>query len=245
MTELYALNVKDNREFIMSDAAAAMVSGERLARSRAFRHLSDFLLSMGGELLCRALIRDKLKLRNGEINFARTHYGKPFLAGREGFFFNVSHSGDIVLCAIAGREIGCDCELISAGNKIEDIDIVYAPGELEKIRKLHGPEKTAFCHRVWALKESYLKCAGIGLNEEPRTLETFLDDADGPPSIARNGRKLDVSLKLYDAIEGYAAAICLAGNDFKRPDGGKSEARAGEQIPDTIKFADTGFLTGF
>ncbi len=209
MNELYALNVKENRDFILSEAAAAIVSAERLDRSRKFRNQSDFLLSMGGEILARAMIRKKLGIKNCDIKFSKMPYGKPFLAGRDNFHFNVSHSGDIVLCAIADAEVGCDCEFISADNKIEDIEIVYTDKEYKAIQSLHGGGKIIFCHQIWALKESFLKCAGIGLGEEPAAIEVSFNGGGGPASVYKNGQKLDFLLKLYGGIEGYAAALCI------------------------------------
>lgn len=208
MNELYALNVKENRDFILSEAAAAIVSAERLDRSRKFRSQSDFLLSMGGELLARAMIRKKLGVKNEDINFGQTAYGKPFLAGRENLHFNVSHSGDIVICALTDTEVGCDCEFISADNKIEDIEIVYTDNEYKAIQSLHGGGKILFCHQIWALKESYLKCAGIGLSEEPAAIEVSFNGG-GSPAVYKNGRRLDFLLKLYGDIEGYAVALCI------------------------------------
>lgn len=235
MVKLYALNVKENYDFIKSEAAAAIVSNKRLEWSRKFRNESDFLLSMGGELLARALIREKLGIQNEDIKFSKTPYGKPFLAGRENFCFNVSHSGDMVLCALADNEIGCDCELISAGNKIEEIKIVYTDKEYKTIQSLHGGDKILFCHKIWALKESYLKCAGIGLSEEPAAIETSFNDAGGSPSVYKNGRRLNFLLKLYDDIEGYAVALC-----FKKTS--QPQAAAPEILPAKISFAGIDLL---
>jgi 4'-phosphopantetheinyl transferase len=235
MIKLYALNVKENYDFIKSESAAAIVSKERLEWSRKFRNESDFLLSMGGELLARALIREKLGIENEDINFSKTPYGKPFLASRENFHFNVSHSGNIVLCALADNEIGCDCEFISTDNKIEDIKIVYTDNEYKTIRSLHGGDKILFCHKIWALKESYLKCAGIGLSEEPAAIEVSFNGDGGSPSVYKNGRRLDFLLKLYDDIEGYAAALCIKKSSQKH-------AAAPEILPAKISFAGLDLL---
>lgn len=226
MSELYALDVNENRGFIISDAAAKLVSMERLEASRKFRNESDFLLSMGGELLSRAIIRDKLKFKNYDINFGRNYYGKPFLKGFEGFHFNVSHSGGLVICAISNIEIGCDCEFISDENKIDEIRIVYTGREYNLIQSFKGPEKTLLCHNIWALKESYLKCAGIGLSEEPGSLE--ISFGGGSPAVYKNGRRLDYSLKLYCDIAGYAVAACVK----------SGSGEAAENLPDKIVFAD-------
>ena len=210
MIELYALNVKDNRDFIKSETAALIVCAARLANSRKFRNESDFLLSMGGELLLRAIICKRLKIKNEDIIFNKTRYGKPFLSGHETFHFNISHSGQLVICAASDIEIGCDCEFISEDNKIDEVKIVYTHNEYETIRSLSGRDKTVFCHNLWALKESYLKCCGIGLNEQPSSLEiSFKEQA---PAIYKNGRRLDFWLKLYNSYRQYSIAACVNKN---------------------------------
>ncbi len=226
MIELYALNIKENYDFIKSQTAAGLVSAERLERSRKFLNESDFMLSMGGELLTRAIIRCRLKIKNEDIFFSKTQYGKPFLAGRENFHFNVSHSGELVICAAADIEIGCDCELIDANNKIDELKIVYTPDEYKAIQSLSGRDKILFCHNLWALKESYLKCAGIGLNEEPAALEITFNKEKYDPSIYKNGKKLDYILKLYPNLINYSTAICI-----------KIDTHNGRQkLPDNIIF---------
>jgi 4'-phosphopantetheinyl transferase len=207
MIQLYSLNIKENSDFIKSEAAAAIVSAKRLEWSRKFRNESDFMLSMGGELLSRAIIRQRLKIKNEDIIFSKTEYGKPFLAGLENFHFNVSHSGELVICAAADIEIGCDCEFISAENKIDDLKIVYTHNEYKSIHSLSGPDKTIFCHNLWALKESYLKCSGIGLNEEPAALEILFENQS--PAVYKKGRRLDCLLKLYNDYRQYAIALCV------------------------------------
>ncbi|OQA80943.1 MAG: 4'-phosphopantetheinyl transferase sfp [bacterium ADurb.Bin243] len=231
MSELYALDVNSSRDFIISDAAIKLVSIERLEASRKFRKESDFLLSMGGELLARAIIREKLKIKNDDINFGRTYYGKPFLKGVEGFHFNVSHSGGLVICAISNIEIGCDCEFISEENKIDEIRIVYTDNEYKLIRSFKGPEKTLLCHKIWALKESYLKCAGIGLSEEPGSLEISFGGES--PAVYKNGRRLDYRLKLYGDIKSYAMAACIK----------NGAGKAIESLPDKIIFTGRDFLS--
>jgi len=206
MAELFALNVKDSREFIKSDAALSMVSENRILSARSFLHESDYLLSIGGELLARAVIRNALGLPNESIKFEKSHYGKPYLSGFEGFHFNVSHSENLVICACSEFEIGADCEYVSEKNHIEDLRIVYTPDELKKLDSLDKKDKTLECHNIWTLKESYLKCAGIGLQEEPRTLNITRSGEEY--EIFKNEEKLNYFFKTYGDFDKYCVAVC-------------------------------------
>ena len=46
----------------------------------------------------------------GDYRIARGEKGKPFIVGVENVFFNISHSGDYVVCSVSDREIGIDIE---------------------------------------------------------------------------------------------------------------------------------------
>ncbi len=235
MFELYALNVKKARGFIMSKDAAMIVSSERLERSYKFRYESDFLLSMGGELLARAIIRENLGLENKNINFGKTFYGKPFLINSADFYFNVSHSGEFVICVFADTETGCDCELIDPAAGLENIKIVYTNREYELIHSLNDSDKIKLSYNIWTLKESYLKCAGIGLNEEPASVEISFNNCYNDPVIMKNGRQLDYILNLNNGIKGYSMAVCVK----KHQTGLIPEA---PKLNNKIKFIDENYL---
>ncbi len=86
--------------------------------------------------------------------------GKPYLENSD-VYFNISHSGNMVLCSISEYETGCDIE------KIKD----YNP----KIAKRFFTEKETnllenkdtedyIFARLWTLKESILKKSGRGIS---------------------------------------------------------------------------------
>ena len=92
------------------------------------------------------LLRYGLKQEYGfrEIpDFQKTSSGKPFFRGENMPFFNLSHSGNFVGCALHDREIGLD------------------------IQKL-----TDFC-RIWAMKESAVKLTGEGITGNFREILTL------------------------------------------------------------------------
>ena len=44
------------------------------------------------------------------LKFEKNQYGKPYLSEHPDFYFNISHSGEYVLCAIDNNPIGVDIE---------------------------------------------------------------------------------------------------------------------------------------
>jgi 4'-phosphopantetheinyl transferase len=94
--------------------------------------------------------------------------GKPFLAPVQNrlIHFNLSHSGDLMILAIAmNLELGVDVEIINsilewsqiAANYFNEYEMQAIAGLPTKNEQLH-----AF-YRVWTIKEAYLKARGDGL----------------------------------------------------------------------------------
>ncbi len=82
-------------------------------------------------------------------------HGKPYLQNSGAIFFNLSHSGDYVLCGIADRQIGVDIQ------KRHDKDV---SGVKEKIHNAQDKEEDFFL--LFSAKEAFCKCTGEGLQRD-------------------------------------------------------------------------------
>jgi len=89
--------------------------------------------------------------------------GKPFLKGEPSVRFNLSHSGERVMCAVSGSDIGCDVEQIASPD-LRVAKRFFCPEEYEAIRRCPDEtEQARLFYRYWTLKESFIKAAGLGL----------------------------------------------------------------------------------
>ena len=89
-----------------------------------------------------------------------TTYRRPYLSAD--FDFNISHSGEYVMCAIGeGLRLGIDIEAIRSID-FEDFRNVMAPREWKDIHNAKHPITTFF--RYWTIKESAIKADGRGLS---------------------------------------------------------------------------------
>lgn len=82
-------------------------------------------------------------------------HGKPYLQNNNDIFFNLSHSGDYVLCGIADRQIGVDIQ------KRHDKDV---SGVKEKIHNAQDKDEDFFL--LFSAKEAFCKCTGEGLQRD-------------------------------------------------------------------------------
>ena len=102
--------------------------------------------------------------------------------------YNISHSGNIVICAVSDNAIGCDVEL--ARNVKGNLSDKY----------FSDKEKKMDFFRVWTAKESYLKMTGEGICHDLKNIEVSFEENRG--IVKRNGIKQDCFLAEY-SISGY------------------------------------------
>lgn len=142
------------------------VPNEIKSKTLKFRRWEDahaFLL--GKHLLILAMSRLNKPLSLKEIQY--TSYGRPYL--QDGLDFNISHSGNVVVCAVSlNGKIGIDIE------KKENIDIhgfsdKFSFTEWNNIL-VNFPELDKF-YEYWTKKEAVLKADGRGINELFSSLE--------------------------------------------------------------------------
>lgn len=130
--------------------------------------LAYFLLE---EMLKRNFSREKYPgLYAGDLEYARTEQGKPYLKHFPEIQFNISHCPYCVACAISGNPVGVDVEKRFPWKENLARHICH-PAELEMLLRLDDAgERQAWLNRIWSRKESYLKYVGIGLRTDLREL---------------------------------------------------------------------------
>jgi 4'-phosphopantetheinyl transferase len=127
-------------------------------------------------------------------------HGRPALAGADrSVQFSLSHSGDLVLVAVAGVPIGVDVEELSEEQVAADLSTRLHPAEQREITAADQP-RLAFT-RVWTRKEAYLKGIGIGLS---RGLRADYLGGTGLAALPAGWSVLDVPVP-----DGYAAAVAV------------------------------------
>ena len=120
-----------------------------------------------------------------EIKFEKNRYGKPFIqelrrkkGGRinRDAFFSLSHSGDILICAVSHCNIGADCQVVN----IRDIKTCrkiagrfFSPRENLVLDQLPDDDYTDKFFELWTKKEAYVKYTGRGLSEGLDTFSVF------------------------------------------------------------------------
>lgn len=135
--------------------------------------------------------------------------GKP---QTENVQFNLSHSGNLVICAAGGKAVGCDIEKIE--KEPEGVaECFFHRKEAQYLQKFKGPERSAMFFRLWTWKESYVKMTGEGLNLPLQDFEVL---PEGERIRVRRGdAMLPCHIMEYD-IPGYQVSVCAEEETFSR-----------------------------
>ena len=123
-------------------------------------------------------------------------HGKPRLAdGPRRLSFNLSHSGGLVLIAVAvGREIGVDLERIEPSRDVMALAERALSSDGAAAVRCAGPvERAALFFALWTEHEARLKCLGTGIAAAPAEL---------PP----------ITVLPLDVAPSYAAAVAVSGS---------------------------------
>jgi 4'-phosphopantetheinyl transferase len=190
------------REFLLPD---------ELARAGRFVFPADrnrFTVTRG---VLRSLLQRQLPSEARPVEFVFNQWGKPEIPEGEPRF-NVAHSGDFALIAIAAQaDVGVDIEQISALRRVDELAAsVFTSTELARFARLRGDARTSFFFRTWTCKEALIKAAGAGLSIPVDRIQIDFTP-DGASVIAPPGALPPGPWSLHelDAPEDYAAAVAV------------------------------------
>lgn len=163
MVRVYVLNIKEKLDEPTFTELCKYVSVEKKEKINRFLRYEDRLRALFADLIVRYLLSTEYHTKNEEIQFSYNDYGKPSIKNLSNVQFNVSHSGEWVVCAIGDMEIGIDVEEVSKA----DFDIVkrfFSTEEAEAFSKVSEAMKKELFYELWTSKESYIKAVGKGLS---------------------------------------------------------------------------------
>jgi 4'-phosphopantetheinyl transferase len=206
---------------VVERLSAALSADER---ARAERIMIDgprrrFIVSRGA---LREVLGRCASILPSEVRFCYGRRGKPALdLERTTLRFNLSHSGDLALIAVAcGREIGVDVERIRRDRDLERIATrFFSRVEVGTLLAVPPAERVEAFYRCWTRKEAYIKAIGEGL---AIPLDSFdVAFAPGAPItlLANRFDPAQAQRWLMGALEpgpGYAGAVVVEGNERAR-----------------------------
>ncbi|MFS0655877.1 4'-phosphopantetheinyl transferase family protein [Bacillus sp. 179-C3.3 HS] len=202
--QLQHLHEKEARKQI--DQLKPFVSPKKQAAAERFRFLIDARRTLLGEVLVRHIISDKYAMPIDQIAFETEENGKPFVSQIDSFHFNLSHSGDWVVCAVDAAPVGIDIE------EMKPIDLAiakrfFSPDEYADLLSQPAEKQEAYFFQLWSMKEAFIKLTGKGLSYDLSSFTARLT-ADGQASLILPDHEAPCLIRTYSLDPAYQMAVC-------------------------------------
>jgi len=146
--------------------AAGLITNDELAMASRYVNVRAEMHYLAGRALVRYALTQSAHCNPRHIHIVLGENKKPELAQKSNempWHFNISHSGDFVVCALANAQIGIDIEMISP--TVDYLSIAHAHFS-ENEASWVASKPVGINERfiaLWTIKEAYLKALGIGL----------------------------------------------------------------------------------
>ena len=206
---VYGINVSVFQDEKIYEEWYQKMPSERRKLIDAFKPMPSKYLSLGaGIVLLRAL--NEQGIVNPLIEAAES--GKPYLVDEDGAFFNLSHSGEMAVCAFSDEEVGIDIE---RNKEFSDSLIGYVFDDREKKficdRAGSEEERNVLYTSLWTVKESLMKYNGQGLSMDPKTI--FID-MENDYRAYHKGQECENLFFTRLKCDDYQICVCSTYKDF-------------------------------
>jgi 4'-phosphopantetheinyl transferase len=166
---IWRANLDQPRDLLRDELFRLLSEDERIkARRLPFEEHRDRFVA--ATAIRRAVLSRYARVDPRLLEFECGAHGKPRIKaslGAAGLRFNLSHSGNLVLFAVAAeREVGIDVERLRPVIEQERIvERYFSADEKESYRLLPPGRRRKAFFVAWTRKEAHMKAAGVGLSE--------------------------------------------------------------------------------
>jgi 4'-phosphopantetheinyl transferase len=132
----------------------------------------------------RILLGNAVNANPEQLRIHKAEYGKPYLADYPELAFNLSHTANKMVVAIAyDCELGVDIELCRARENLAAlVDKCFAEEEKSHWQQLPESQQTYAFYRFWTRKEAFVKATGRGI---ALGLEQCVINPENPKELLR------------------------------------------------------------
>ena len=175
MAEIYIIDTSKCKNEIL--ALTDRVSKKRQETVLKLKNEGAVIQKLASEIILAYSLGQELP-----ITYKTQKNGKPYIPTLP--FFNISHSGNFVVCAVSNKEVGVDIEEISR-MKISLARKILSAKEEVLHQAVSGAKLQYLLCEKWVRKEAYLKMLGIGLKKDPTSLSFDGDTLIGEEIFSR------------------------------------------------------------
>lgn len=200
-------------------SAESTLSDDESQGATRFRFDADRHRFTVSHIALRDVLSRYLHIEPGEINFTVGEYGKPVITSNLKLDFNLSHSGDYALIAVAREhKVGVDVELFRDNMEVEKIaHRFFSEKENAELMSLSSEQQQIGFFNCWTRKEAYIKAHGLGLSLPLDSFDVSLTPNESAVLRATRPNPDEASrwtLLSLDVEDHYAGAVAVEGRDL-------------------------------
>ena len=214
-TRVYIADISALKETSVFERFLGQVPEYRQKKAMSFKFPKGKMQSLGVGLLLQMACRDA-GFDGADNHIAYGENGKPYLVDFPEVHFNLSHSGERVMCVISPFEVGCDVEIIK-GDRGKLAERFFKSEESAWIKHFETLEaQSEAFYRLWTLKECYMKLTGHGLSLMPDMFALHMDELENV-TLFHDGKRPEYSFREINLHDGYRYAYCIKNDGFTAP----------------------------
>ena len=154
-----------------------IISFDEIAKARRYCSEKLFNRSVISYGILRYILGHYLNTPPKDIEFHYSQYGKPYIKNSS-LQFNLSHSENLVLYAVANQQVGIDIEYVDVNlNYLELVEFVSSLEEMELFTSLPKEIRVKKFYYLWNIKEAIVKAIGYGLSYPIKEIQVLSNNS--------------------------------------------------------------------
>lgn len=202
LINIWTIDIKGQLPFL-ANYEQLLTPAERSHAAR-FHQPKDAQQYIITRAILRILLAEILSLQPREIEITTNENKKPVILDLNEIHFNVSHSDNQAVIAIAKQRIGIDVEFVKPRfDYLSVAEYAFSDEESDHLKRSTNPHQDFF--RLWTRKEAYLKGMGTGLVNELKTISCTGTGIEVPVTV--NGLISKWAVKSFALNSEYIMSI--------------------------------------
>jgi 4'-phosphopantetheinyl transferase len=196
---------------------ASYLDQDERARAARFHFHRDRRRFMAGRGLLRQILASYLDSAPNRVQFGYTGNGKPYLLAHSELCFNVSHSAETLVVAVAHRQVGVDVEVLPLDAADAGVaDLVFCASERAALEGTDATDYSRIFARLWTRKEAYIKADGRGMSLQLNNIDVGTLPQGilfYQPELNQWTPSTDWTLHTLGPSPGYVCSLAIQGAD--------------------------------
>lgn len=195
------------------DRLAGSLSADEQARASRYRTAALACLYQRGRAALRLVLAYYAGKPPPSLVLEYGEFGKPALRGGT-VHFNVSHSANRAIIAVAASPVGVDLEWTGhPGLSIDElVRVVCSESERDCLRHLSEEARKLAFFQLWTQKEAYCKTLGVGLQKTLTDISFGEGVFDAPRRVLDAGAAT-LHVHPLAGIPQFSASVCSGDED--------------------------------